>query len=105
MKPIFAACLIVCAFAPFSAEAQSFPCSRARTADEIAICENPGLAALDMRLHNIYERVRSRLYGRARQVLVDEEMGWLASRRRCGSDVGCIEDSYRQRISELNSNY
>jgi uncharacterized protein len=105
MKSIFAACLIACAFAPFNAEAQSFPCSRARTADEIAICENPGLAALDMRLHNTYNRVRGRLSGRARQALIDEELGWLASRRGCGSDVGCIEDSYRQRINELNSNY
>jgi uncharacterized protein len=105
MKSIFGACLIACAFAPFSAEAQSFPCSRARTADEIAICQNSGLAALDIRLHNTYERVRSRLSGRARQVLADEELGWLNSRRRCGSDVGCIEDSYRQRIQELNSNY
>ena len=105
MKSIFAACLIACAFAPLTAAAQSFSCSRARTADEIAICQNSGLAALDMRLHNIYERVRSRLHGRARQVLIDEELGWLASRRRCGGDVGCIEESYRQRISELNSNY
>jgi uncharacterized protein len=105
MKAIFAACLIACAFAPFSADAQSFPCSRARTADEIAICQNSGLAALDVRLHNIYEGVRSRLHGRARQVLIDEELGWLASRRRCGGDAGCIEDSYRQRIDELRSNY
>jgi len=104
MKPIFAACLMVCAFAPFSAEAQSFPCSRARTADEIAICQNSGLSALDVRLHNIYNSVRSRLSGRARQALADEEADWLASRRSCGSDAGCIEDSYRRRIREL-SNY
>ena len=105
MKSIFAACLIACAFAPFSAEAQSFACSRARAADEIAICQNSGLAALDIRLHNTYERVRSRLRGNARQVLIDEELGWLNQRRRCGSDAGCIEDAYRQRIQELNSNY
>jgi uncharacterized protein len=104
MRPIFAACLMVCAFTPLRAEAQSFPCSRARTSDEIAICQNSGLSALDVRLHNLYNSVRSRLSGSARQALADEELDWLASRRACGSNAGCIENSYRRRIREL-SNY
>ena len=40
MKSFFAACVAVCAFAPPTAEAQSFSCRYASRADEITICQN-----------------------------------------------------------------
>ena len=100
-----AACLFaaVVTLAPLSAEAQSFNCRYASRADEVTICQNSGLAALDERMAGIFERTRSRLYGGARQALISDQTAWLRSRYRCGPDAGCIEDAYRQRINELRN--
>jgi uncharacterized protein len=102
-----AACLLAFAFAlaPLAAEAQSFNCRNASRSDEVIICQNSGLAALDERMAGMYERLRGRLSGGARQGLIGDQSAWLRSRYRCGADAGCIEDAYRQRIDELRSNY
>lgn len=103
MTSVRLACLLVFALAPLSAEAQSFNCRYASRADEVVICQNSGLAALDERMAGIYERTRSRLYGGARQALIRDQSIWLRSRYGCGADAGCIEDAYRQRINELRN--
>ncbi|MEA2928286.1 MAG: hypothetical protein QOG38_714 [Hyphomicrobiales bacterium] len=105
MKSVRVALLIGFSLAPCAAEAQSFSCRYASRSDEVVICQNAGLAALDERMAATYERLRSRLSGGARQGLISDQSAWLRSRYRCGSDAGCIEDSYRQRIDELRSNY
>lgn len=81
--------------------AQSFNCNYARTADEVAICQDGRLSALDERMSSIYFGVRNRLYGGARAQLEAEQADWLASRRDCGRDFGCIDAAYRRRIREL----
>jgi uncharacterized protein len=86
---------------PLAAQAQSFNCRHARTADEVLICQDGQLGALDEHMSDIYFRVRNSRHGGARANLEAEQSGWLRSRQRCGRDAACIGDSYRQRIREL----
>ncbi len=102
MKSVRLACLLAFALAPLSAEAQSFNCSRASTADEVLICQDATLSRLDERMAGMYSRLRNRLVGHGREGLMDGQAEWLRSRHACGRDAGCIEDAYRRRIRELS---
>jgi uncharacterized protein len=103
MKSIRLACLLAFTLVPFAAEAQSFNCRLARTSDEVLICQNSGLSALDERMARMYNRLRNQLSGGARRGLIQDQSAWLQSRYGCGRDAACIEDSYRQRIRELGN--
>jgi uncharacterized protein len=100
MIKIATACVLL--LMPLAAQAQSFNCRYARTPDEVLICQDGRLSALDERMSGIYFRVRNSLYGGARANLEAEQAGWLRSRQSCGRDGACIADSYRQRIRELS---
>ncbi len=103
MTRVRIACLLVFSLAPFAAQAQSFNCNRAQTADEVLICQDDRLSGLDERMSTIYFRLRNGLYGGERRSLEAEQLGWLRSRRDCGRDADCIADSYRRRIRELQA--
>ena len=103
MTSVRLACVLAFALTPLSAQAQSFNCRRAGTPDEVAICRNSGLSALDERMAGMYNRLRARLHGHGREALIDDQSAWLQSRHGCVSDAGCIEDAYRRRIRELSA--
>jgi len=84
------------------AHAQSFNCSYAGTADEVAICEDARLSALDERMSRRFFRLRSQLYGPDRVRLERDQAIWLNARRRCGGSPGCIAAAYRARIAQLS---
>lgn len=88
---------------PLSAQAQSFNCRYARSADEVAICQSDRLSALDQRMARLYSRVRNSLYGAERRELEARQREWLQQRHECGSDIECIADIYQQRIGELQN--
>jgi uncharacterized protein len=99
-----AACLmLLLTLSPVVAKAQSFNCRYARTADEVLICQDGQLSALDERMSGNYARLRNGLYGSARAALEAKQAAWLRSRMSCGRDAGCIAGSYRQRIRELSA--
>jgi uncharacterized protein len=85
-----------------SAHAQSFNCRYARTPDEVAICEDARLSALDERLSNRFFRLRDTLYGPDRARLDRDQAAWLNARHQCGSAPACIAAAYRARLSELS---
>lgn len=85
-----------------SAQAQSFNCRYARTPDEVAICEDSRLSALDERLSNRFFRLRDSLYGPGRARLDRQQAAWLSGRRACGGDRTCITEAYLSRISDLS---
>ena len=86
-------------FHPHNVSAASFDCSKASTAVEGSICANPTLSALDKKLADVYRQVRSASSdtGALRQA----QLAWMKTRNACGANVQCLEQSYRQRISEL----
>jgi uncharacterized protein len=83
--------------------AQSFDCREARRADEVAICENPDLAELDMQMSRIYFSLLNRLSRQDRDQLRHEQTEWLGDRMDCGDDVDCLRTMYRERINELEN--
>jgi uncharacterized protein len=93
---LLAACIV-----PSLTQAQSFNCRYARTADEILICQDEHLSKLDVVLSQTYYQLRNSLYGGARRRLEASQSRWLASRRDCGRDYGCVERHYQSRIREL----
>ena len=85
-----------------AAEAQSFNCNAADRPDEVLICQDPRLSALDQRMSSLYFRLRNSLVGAARERLEADQAAWLRQRFGCGRDFGCIRDLYQSRIAELS---
>ena len=84
-----------------SANAQSFNCRYAKTADEVRICRDAGLRRLDDELGSTYSRILKENRGSGREIIRRGQTRWLARRRACGSDAGCLEAAYNRRLSEL----
>src|SRR5205085_7186933 len=85
------------------AGAQSFDCRNARSADEKAICQDSRLGELDKQLADAYDRAGSKLSKQEREEFENHETAFVNARRRCGENVGCIEQSYRNRLQELQA--
>lgn len=98
---VLAAALL--ALAPRGATAQSFNCRTDTAPDEQAICANPGLAQLDVKLATLYDVAKSLSAMGARGDLQDAQRAWLARRQLCGSDVACIRAAYTARIGVLEA--
>lgn len=81
----------------------SFDCNKAGTPTEYAICGSHRLANLDSQMAAAYYTLRGSLSHADRDRLKYEQRGWLHQRNSCGSDVYCLEDTYLQRISVLQS--
>jgi uncharacterized protein len=88
--------------APVPVEAQSFNCSKAGTDVEHAICDTSFLGDLDLEMSNLYYGLRARLSQPGRNALRRDQKRWLGYRDSCGYAIRCIEQSYLDRISELN---
>ncbi len=84
------------------ASAASFDCSKAAAPDEIAICANPAVSALDSEMGGLwfaYSQIPF-LMGMSgnRQ---DEAHAFLETRAACGTNVACLTSAYNQRIATL----
>src|SRR5437868_14244663 len=66
-----------------AADAQSFNCRLARTADEVLICQDTRLSDLDEALSTAYSRLRNRLGGAALRHLDADQQHWPARPRPC----------------------
>lgn len=85
------------------AHAASFDCARARAADEVAVCRNPRLSALDSEMGGLwyaYSRVPMLMGGNGARM--DAAQAFLARRAACGRNVACLAAAYRARIEELH---
>jgi uncharacterized protein len=100
--PALIAAAIATAALASPAAAASFDCSKARAPDEIAICANPGISALDSEMGGLwfaYSQIPF-LMGMSgnRQ---DEARAFLQTRAACGANVSCLASAYTQRIATL----
>jgi uncharacterized protein len=96
------ACVLVPLTLSAGAQAQSFNCNTADRPDEVLICQNPRLSALDERLSSLYFRLRNTLAGGERARLEADQAAWLRDRYSCGRDYGCIRGLYESRIAQLS---
>lgn len=81
--------------------AASFDCAKAGTPFEKTICSNPALSDLDENMANTYAAAKS-LSSNPEQLKAGQ-IAWIKSARACGTDVTCIQNSYKNRIGELFS--
>jgi uncharacterized protein len=79
----------------------SFDCSRARGRDELAICGDVELSALDRMLSQVYYALADSLSGDGRMALRVAQGQWLSQRQLCDANVPCIGQAYRSRIAQL----
>ena len=84
-----------------AAHAQSFNCRYAKSADEVLICQDARLAALDGRLAGAYSGLHRQVSGAQRVRLERDQGAWLRKRRQCGRDAACIAEMYQSRIGAL----
>ncbi len=106
MSPNVLRAAFLCAAVAFAgaANAASFDCARASAPDEIAICGNPELSELDVRMATLYAvRMKLPMLMGSRGAAKDEQVAFLATRGACGADASCIADAYRARIDALNA--
>jgi uncharacterized protein len=87
---------------PLAALAASYDCTRASTAAEIAVCDNPSLNRLDEELAVTYRSLLDRLPPHQAAHLRDDQRSWLVARDSCGADVRCLRARYQERIARLN---
>jgi uncharacterized protein len=98
----FAIMFAALALLPAPATAASFDCARARKTDEVAVCRNPHLSALDSEMGGLwyaYSRVPMLMGGNGDRM--DEAQAFLARRAACGARLPCLAAAYRDRIAEL----
>lgn len=67
----------------------SFNCAYASTRTEIAICANPDLARLEMRMYEAYEALTGRIGREAARDIADD---LLERRQACNGDQECIAE-------------
>ncbi|NHV28763.1 lysozyme inhibitor LprI family protein [Burkholderia sp. D-99] len=79
--------------------ATSFDCSRASYDDESAICHDPGLAAMDRRLAQLYAAALRTVPDP--ESLRQSESEWVATRHQCGKDLNCLRRAYGERIGQF----
>ena len=85
-----------------AAQAASFNCDRARTADELTICATLKLNDQDVRLAQLYDISQHLVAMGGRGAIQDAQQEWLRKRRACGADRTCLARTYTRRLAELN---
>lgn len=88
-----------------TAEAQSpsFNCDRARSASQVAICNDGTLARLDSEHELLFSRVLAAAEAGTQARMHREHPAWQQFRDLCGPDRLCIAQRYRARIDELKA--
>ena len=79
----------------------SFDCGSARTRSEIAICRDPGLAALDRQMAAQFRSATMEADRSQRRLLERTRGRFLSYRDRCGTNQ-CIAETYRSRMREIS---
>jgi uncharacterized protein YecT (DUF1311 family) len=78
----------------------SFDCGSARTAGEIAVCNDPRLAALDRRMAAQFRSAMSDANPQQRAILNQTRDAFLRYRDQCPSN-SCVAETYQGRMREI----
>lgn len=93
--------LMACSHGLFAA---SFPCAKAKTATEKAICDNTQLNDLDDQLGQYYTQLIKALPNDQVAQLKKAQKTWLKTRdKACVADTLCLFQHYQKRIAELDT--
>jgi uncharacterized protein len=86
-----------------SSFAQAFNCDFAKQPDEITICRDASLGALDEKMSDYYFKIRQQLPPAGLQALKTGQADFMKRRGFCGTDGECIAGMYAERIETLCS--
>lgn len=88
---------------PSTTHAASFDCEKARTADEIAVCQTLDLSALDSEMDALWFAYKEMPLGTmgALNMRRENAQDFLRQRAACGRDAACLRSAYRMRIAVL----
>jgi uncharacterized protein len=100
LMPI-AAIAIGAILASASSEAASFNCRYAKSAVEVAICQDEDLQALDERMAKDYSTLGPLLPYSARSKLKRSQIRFITRRNACGYNADCISAAYEARIASI----
>lgn len=78
----------------------SFNCDHVSNSSEVAVCSDPGLAALDRQMASDFNRAMSIGDDRQKRLLQKTRTRFLNYRNRCVTDQ-CIQETYESRIREI----
>lgn len=84
-----------------AAQAASFPCDKAETPDERAVCATLSLNDADVEMAVRFEILKSVLPMGGQSKLRDDQEDWLKERRTCGADTACLRAAYDGRLKIL----
>ncbi len=82
--------------------AASFPCEKAATKVEQAICASPELSTLDDHLGHYYAGARQALR-HADDCLVSDQRAWIRTVRDACSEAACLKGAYLERLAVLHA--
>lgn len=82
---------------------QAFNCNYAKQADELTICRDDSLKALDEQMSDRFFKIRQQLPNEAQAQLKAGQRDFLSRRKFCGTDGDCIEGVYMERLETLCS--
>ncbi|HEU5482343.1 MAG TPA: hypothetical protein VFU80_04525 [Sphingomicrobium sp.] len=85
---------------PAPAANPSFDCGSARTRGEIAVCGDPGLAALDRQMVAQFNAALSQADRSQRRLLQRTRGRFISYRDRCATNQ-CVAETYQSRMSEI----
>lgn len=97
IRILFTSSVLFCSLGAYAA---SFNCAKATTATEHSICDNPSVSALDEQMAAAYKQARATSANP--DSLLAEQRAWLKTMSACGANVGCLTNSYQQRIAVLS---
>ncbi|MGF6923114.1 uncharacterized protein OKW28_007311 [Paraburkholderia sp. 40] len=81
------------------AQGPSFDCTRAATAQERLICQDPELSGMDRKMYTLYRSALGATSPTARAA----QREWLAHSRNVCQDKACLTESYKMRTSQLSN--
>ena len=84
-----------------AAQAASFPCEKAETADEKAICAHLPLNDMDVEMATRFGILKDVLPMGGQTKLRDDQETWLKDRHACGADLACLRGLYETRLKVL----
>ena len=84
-----------------AAESPSFDCATNFAPDEVTICKNNTLTALDRQMAVLYFALWRSLDTDQQTKLRNEQRSWLRQRASCQTNSACISAAYQARISQL----
>ena len=92
-----------------SATGPSYDCGKVASGSiEEMVCKDEGLAALDVKLAEVYGEATKKAVNEQPPTLKAEQRGWIKGRNDCWKSADkrrCVEEEYKRRIAELQARY